>query len=309
MSSSSSSSSSQKIGTKILKYLKKRGECTSEKLLEKMGNEVLDPLNALMRTGKIQVHQIDGKTYFRLPDDPERMERMRGLSAEDNLVLQLIQDSGNKGIWVRSLKLRSGLQQTQMTRSLKALEQREMIKSIKTMSNRSRKVYMLAELTPDRSLVGGPWISDNNQFDTGFFTALQECVVQLLTDNDQLSADELHNLIANSGVTLIKLTKDDTSALVATLVYDGRVQSFTAVDDELAPPITFYRLDHMDRNARVEALTTTPCAFCPVYDQCTDNGPISPITCPYLDEWIASDKDNLVLLRAHISDDDEDDPE
>jgi len=116
---------------------------------------------------------------------------LKGLSTEDFLVYQCISQAGNKGepsshpgnafckshaypspvlswnfeqesidntgIWTKELKIKTNLQQPQITKILKNLDQRSLVKSVKSVLNPSRKVYMLFELDPARELTGGAW--------------------------------------------------------------------------------------------------------------------------------------------------------
>ena len=61
------------------------------------------------------------------------------------------------GIWTKDLKFKTNLQQPQITKILKNLEQRSLVKSVKSVSNASRKVYMLFELDPAKEITGGAW--------------------------------------------------------------------------------------------------------------------------------------------------------
>ena len=44
---------------------------------------------------------------------------------------------------------------------LKTLENRKLIKSIKWVTNKNRKVYMVAEQEPSREITGGAWYTEN----------------------------------------------------------------------------------------------------------------------------------------------------
>lgn len=46
-------------------------------------------------------------------------------------IYSLIEESSKKGIWIRDIRDRTGLSQTQMRKVLKVLEQRKLVKSIK----------------------------------------------------------------------------------------------------------------------------------------------------------------------------------
>jgi DNA-directed RNA polymerase III subunit RPC6 len=63
------------------------------------------------------------------------------------LLLQQIKLSGNSGIWVRDIKLQTNIQQVTINKALKGLESRSLIKSVKAVHSKSKKLYMLFELS------------------------------------------------------------------------------------------------------------------------------------------------------------------
>ena len=84
---------------------------------------------------------------------------------------QIIEDSGNKGIWIRDIRIKSNLVQTHIARVLKTLESKKLIKSVKSVQASKKKVYMLYDVTPDESLTGGAWYSDQ-EFESEFVEVL-----------------------------------------------------------------------------------------------------------------------------------------
>jgi DNA-directed RNA polymerase III subunit RPC6 len=93
------------------------------------------------------------------------------------------------------------------------------------------------------------------------------------------SVAELLRRIEESGVVRDhKLERSDLAKLLDALVYDGRA-SKVVVEGQ---PDRYYA-----RTAQPLAggLMATPCGVCPVASQCSENGVISPRTCPYLNDW------------------------
>ena len=93
---------------------------------------------------------------------------------------QIIEDSGNKGIWIREIRIKSNLPQQQIAKTLKTLESKKLIKSVKSVQQGlKKKVYMIADLTPDESVTGGAWYSDQD-FESEFVEVLnQQCLKYL----------------------------------------------------------------------------------------------------------------------------------
>ena len=105
--------------------------------------------------------------------------KTKGFENEERLAYQIIEDSGNRGIWVRDIRIKSNLVQTQLMRILRSLESRKLIKSVKSVQATKRKVYMLYELTPDESVTGGAWYSDQD-FESEFVEVLNQHCLKFL---------------------------------------------------------------------------------------------------------------------------------
>ena len=107
---------------------------------------------------------------------PFLTSKTKGFEREEKLVYQIVEDSGNKGIWIRDIRIRSNLPNTQISKILKTLESKKLIKSVKSVQASKRRVYMLYDLTPDESLTGGAWYSDQD-FESEFVDVLnQKCL-------------------------------------------------------------------------------------------------------------------------------------
>lgn len=130
---------------------------------------------------------------------PHFSRRLKNLTAEDLLVYQVIQASGNMGIWTRDMKTRTNLAQPKINKILKTLEERNLVKSVKSVQNSSRKVYMLAELEPAKELTGGPWYSDNQNVDEEFISTLRDVARRFISASDgPRSLEEIADWIGKS---------------------------------------------------------------------------------------------------------------
>lgn len=70
-------------------------------------------------------------------------------------VLSIIERAGDQGVWVRTLKLQSKLQQQQINKILKRLETRKLAKPVKSIAYKNRRMYMAFDLEPAKELTGG----------------------------------------------------------------------------------------------------------------------------------------------------------
>ena len=140
--------------------------------------ERIAAVNTLLKNKSVIVCTIgrsEGATLVYKEANAEETNKMKGLSENDLLVLQLISESNNLGIWSKDLRVRSNLQQNTMAKALKNLENRELIKAVKSVNTRNKKVYMLKDLEPSKEITGGAWYTEQ-EFDAEFITVLYETV-------------------------------------------------------------------------------------------------------------------------------------
>ena len=93
---------------------------------------------------------------------PDEAGVIRG-DAEEKVVYKIIEEAGNKGTWIRDIRVKSNLAQAQLTKVLKSLKQRKLVKEVKCVNSTRKIVYMVSTLEPDRSVTGGAWYSDQGR--------------------------------------------------------------------------------------------------------------------------------------------------
>lgn len=98
---------------------------------------------------------------------------------EEKLVYQIIEGSGNKGIWTKDIRNSSNLTELQINKCLKTLESKKLVKRVKTVPPSKKNIYMLFHLEPHESLTGGAWYSDQ-EFETEFVDILNDRCQQYL---------------------------------------------------------------------------------------------------------------------------------
>mmetsp|Transcript_7062 Transcript_7062/g.23398 ORF Transcript_7062/g.23398 Transcript_7062/m.23398 type:complete len:287 (+) Transcript_7062:1175-2035(+) len=241
-------------------------------------------LNALLAKRRVNLFKDGDELVYKLVTN-EEAARFKNLSAEEALVFQLIQQSADMGIWTKDLKQRSNLQQPQITSCLRQLEKRKLVKAVKSVTNKNRKLYMLFDVEPSREVTGGAWYTEH-EFDSEFIDGLRQACLQYITDHSETGAtlDLLCKVCAN--VSNVALKQDEVLQIVNTLVYDGTVDVSEQEDEEamctgtlvykpaaLAPPDYSY-------------FTNVPCGVCPVFNDCSDDGLITPRTCTYFDQHL-----------------------
>ncbi|GFX47896.1 DNA-directed RNA polymerase III subunit RPC6 [Trichonephila clavipes] len=141
--------------------------------------QLVEVINKLTASDKIQIFH-KGKQLVYMLKNPDSAKHCKGADIEEKLIYQHIEKAGNKGIWVRDLRFASNIPQTQVNKILKTLESKKLIKSVTSVAASKKKVYMLYNIEPDRSVTGGTWYSDQ-EFESEFVDVLnQQCYRYLL---------------------------------------------------------------------------------------------------------------------------------
>lgn len=230
---------------------------------------------------------------------------MKGSDNQEKLVYQIIEDAGNKGIWSRDIRYKSNLPLTEINKILKNLESKKLIKAVKSVAASKKKVYMLYNLQPDRSVTGGAWYSDQD-FESEFVEVLNQQCFKFLQSKAETareskqnpmiqrnssfaSSHEVWKYICELGISKVELSMEDIETILNTLIYDGKVEMTIIAAKEG----TVGSVDgHMKLYRAVSpiipptGLVRSPCGLCPVFDDCHEGGEISPSNCIYMTEWL-----------------------
>ena len=131
--------------------------------------------------------------------------------------------------------MKSGLPTQILSKIYKTLESRLLIKPVKSVLSKSKKLYIAYNLTPSRTLTGGPWYSeDDREFDWEFIKEIRNFIL-LCTNKIEggdttggfgkgVCAATIKGYTAKLGeacISKIKLEEQDVYKVVRTLVLDG----------------------------------------------------------------------------------------
>eukprot|EP01104_Vermistella_antarctica_P010888 TRINITY_DN2956_c0_g1_i1.p1 TRINITY_DN2956_c0_g1~~TRINITY_DN2956_c0_g1_i1.p1 ORF type:complete len:288 (+),score=68.34 TRINITY_DN2956_c0_g1_i1:176-1039(+) len=275
------------LNDKIYAYcaLQDNGAVTSEieGHFSKYGTQkqVAEAINSLLTKGRISLTQSGGALRC-IATKEEEVAKFKGLTAQERLVYQLIQAEGNMGICTKDVRIRSSLQQHHLTKILKGLENRQLIKHVKGIASKIKRVYMLWDLEPSRVITGGAWYNEQ-EFDSEFIRELNQICYLRIAQQGQASSQELIKFVMEAGVSKVELRLEDLQMIVDTLMYDGRIEVVQSTT--LGSKGVYYKPSNLDNHTN--AYTEVPCSVCPVFDQCSDDGVISPSTCIYYQEWLS----------------------
>ncbi|XP_068683022.1 DNA-directed RNA polymerase III subunit RPC6-like [Montipora capricornis] len=262
-------------------------------------------INRLLSMGRIELLKSGTQLLYRYKD-AQAAVKTKGFDLQEKLVYQIIEEAGNKGIWIRDIRFKSNIQMTQVNKILKNLESKKLIKAVKSVAASRKKVYMLFNLEPDVSVTGGAWYSDQD-FESEFVEVLNQQCYKYLEQKAALaermnvdplakrnasysSCQDVCKYISELGISKVQLSEGDIETILNTLVFDGKAE-ITLVADSSSSRSTSTEQKKLFR-ALVPlmpstGLMSTPCGVCPVSDRCRDGGPISPSKCVYMKEWLS----------------------
>ncbi|XP_012285446.1 DNA-directed RNA polymerase III subunit RPC6 isoform X2 [Orussus abietinus] len=253
-----------------------------------------EAINKLLTQGYIDLFKQGNALIYRLKD-PSKAKTAKGADNEEKIVYTIIEEAGNKGIWIRDIRFKSNLMPTQLNKILKSLETKKFIKAVKSVAASKKKVYMLYNLEPDRSVTGGAWYQDQD-FEAEFVDVLNQQCYRFLEQKKETikdgkggpiaarnatyaSSKEVWKFISDLGISKIKLSVEDLEMILNTLVYDGKVEKTLTSDGSILYRAIRPLLDP-------PGLVRTPCGMCPVRKNCCDIGDVTPTLCQYITEWL-----------------------
>ncbi|PIC55527.1 hypothetical protein B9Z55_000764 [Caenorhabditis nigoni] len=149
----------------------------------------LKAVNALLNAKKVILEQT-----------PEGVVRVKVNSSqqiagteEEQAIYTLIEESKNRGIWIKELRERTGRNQLQLRKALKSLETKKLVKTIKAVGS-TKKCYILFDLEADKALTGGTFYSDQ-QLDSELINILISVSGSYAASRRKLVLEEFPNNI------------------------------------------------------------------------------------------------------------------
>ncbi|KAH3856902.1 DNA-directed RNA polymerase III subunit RPC6-like [Dreissena polymorpha] len=257
-------------------------------------------INRLLSTGRIDLlKSSSGKLIYKLKDS-SAADPVKGGDQQEKVVYQIIKDAGNKGIWIRDIRFKSNLLLTQVNKILKNLESKKLIKAVKSVAASKKKVYMLYNLEPDRTVTGGAWYSDQD-FESEFVEVLNQQCYKFLVQKAELSkrtkedpiaqrngsfasSQDVWKFISELGISKVQLSVEDIETILDTLIYDGKCEQTIVAAAGDGGQTKLYRAVNSLINST--GLMRMPCGSCPVIQNCHVGGAVSPTTCVYFKDWL-----------------------
>lgn len=145
-SSDGDSSEIGELGQKIITLAsEKNGGITNDDLVQNFSTysveERVGSINKLLQLGIIEVLTKGTSLIYRLKDSNKKTTLPKGADNEEKIVYSIIEEGGNKGIWIRDIRVKSNLIMTQLNKILKNLENKKLIKHVKSVNVRKFLIY------------------------------------------------------------------------------------------------------------------------------------------------------------------------
>lgn len=178
------SSTIDEIGELITKHAQENPDgLSNSNLSELLPNisvqERVASINKLLQQGHLEILTKNNSLIYRYKDPTKKTNVPKGADNEEKIVYSIIEEAGNKGIWIRDIRVKSNLIMTQLNKILKNLESRKLIKAVKSVNASKKKVYMLYNMEPDRTVTGGAWYQDQD-FESEFVDILNQQSLRFL---------------------------------------------------------------------------------------------------------------------------------
>ncbi|KAK0255461.1 34-kDa subunit of RNA polymerase III (C) [Friedmanniomyces endolithicus] len=140
----------------------------------KSANNLLPVLQELQNHGLIRASRLQGAMCWSTRPRGAA-EHIQKLSTNERALYEYVEDAHTKGIWMKDLKRRSGIEEGKVQKAMAKLEGARLVKVIRNVRAPAQKTYMLFHLVPSDDVTGGSF------FDAG--------------DLDESLIEEVANLI------------------------------------------------------------------------------------------------------------------
>ncbi|RLN13380.1 hypothetical protein C2845_PM09G18030 [Panicum miliaceum] len=179
--------------------------------------------------------------------------------------------AGSTGMSARDLGEATGLSSAAGGGQLRALVWLGVLKEVQDVRNRRRKLYMAAEFRPSDEVSGGTWYHDGRVDADAIAAARRRCLAQVKRLG-AATADMIHAGIARdepgAGYAM-----DRVMDILRTMVLDKSLEEVRT-----RGAMCYREPEKQQPGGMMEEL---PCGVCPMINDCSPEGVISPTTCVY----------------------------
>ena len=195
--------------------------------------------------------------------------------------------AGSMGMSVRGLSGATGLSSSAGGSQLRDLVGLGVLKEVQDVRNRRRKLYMATEFRPSDEVSGGTWYHDGRVDADAIAAARRRCLAQVKRFG-AATADTIRRAgIARDEPAGAGYAMDRIADVLRIMVLDKSLEEVRSTGEgEFAGvsrgEMCYREPEKQQPGGMMEAI---PCGVCPVIDDCSPEGVISPSTCVYYQKW------------------------
>lgn len=181
-------------------------------------------INDLTEESRLTMCKKGTQIIYKLVKE-ELAEKFSSLDNSERLVYQVIEEAGNIGIWTKDIRTKTNIQQKSLTKIFESLESRKLVKPIKSVMSKSKKFYMLYDITPAKEVTGGPWYTDM-EFDHEFISELRSFIMMVIRRHKDvgITIHEMADKMRVANVSRVPLGISDVVQLMQTLAFDYMIE-------------------------------------------------------------------------------------
>lgn len=213
--------------TNLFRDQYKHGMSNSQlkKLFGDRYNQLPTIINDLIKESRLTMSKVGNELFYNFIA-ADLASKFAGLDVSARMVYQIIEKSGNKGIWTKDIRIQSNIQQQALNKIFKNLENRQLIKPVKSVTAKAKKLYMLYDLQPAKEVTGGPWYTEL-EFDHEFVSELRTFVllcVKKINGGKGVSLNEIASKMKEANISRVQLNLSEVQQLVQTLAFDYMIE-------------------------------------------------------------------------------------
>jgi DNA-directed RNA polymerase III subunit RPC6 len=242
-------------------------------------DEILNAAKTLhaMRRLEVSKRPADGAPLF-IAISADVADKFAGLPDECRVVYKYVKAAENRGIMPKDLQRHTGMNTVKLNKTLKDMETRRLVKCVSPVGQKTKKLWMLAELEPAQDISGGSFYV-GGKLDSAMIEEQRERILDYISAKKGVSLDDIHTYITDDSGD--KRSLQDLGKIVQTLELDRMIAS------QIQGGKQIYVRRSVIGIGSCEAIEPVPCIGCPVIHRCVPGGEVSPEGCQYMQKWLS----------------------
>jgi DNA-directed RNA polymerase III subunit RPC6 len=242
-------------------------------------DEILAAVKALHAMRRLEVtKRPDGVALF-VAIAADVADKFAGLPEDCRVVYKYVKQAENRGVMPKDLQKQTGMNTVKLNKTLKDMETRKLVKCVTPVGQKTRKLWMLAELEPALDISGGSFYI-GGKLDSALIEEQREKILDYVTARKGVSLEDIYKYLTDDSVGDARSIQD-LDKIVRTLVLDRMIASQIQGGKQV-----YFRRSVIGIGS-CESMEQVPCLGCPVITRCVPGGDVSPEGCQYMQKWLS----------------------